>query len=101
MPNNQDVSRRNALAATCAAAVIGLSATEVSAQKPGGDRERPPELLKLRVVLSDGQVLDLKASQLLIDFGGNSRLLVKPEGQMRPVDGEHGPESDKQGIRQG
>jgi hypothetical protein len=28
-------------------------------------------------------------------------LLVKPEGLMRPMEGEHGPDSDKQGVRPG
>jgi hypothetical protein len=73
-----------------AAAAASLSATGSAAEqlddKSGGERSRPPKPLMLHIVLPDGQVVDLKASELVIDFGGNNRLSVKPDGLLPTLD---------------
>ena len=77
----ENISRRSAL---IAAAAVGLSANATAAEQPGdksgGDRSRQPRPLALHITLPDGQVVDLKAAELVIDFGGDHRLLVKPDG---------------------
>ncbi len=77
----ENISRRSAL---IAAAAVGLSATAAAAEshgdKPNGDNSRQPRPLALHIVLPDGQTVDLKAAELVIDFGGDHRLLVKPDG---------------------
>ena len=83
----ENITRRSAL---IAAAAVGLSATASAAEpqgdKPGGDRSRQARPLSLHIVLPDGQVVDLKAAELVIDFGGDHRLLVKPDGLMPGLD---------------
>jgi hypothetical protein len=36
--------------------------------------------LALHIKLQGGRVVDLKAVELVIDFGSNHRLLIKPDG---------------------
>jgi hypothetical protein len=81
----EDMTRRSAL---LAAAAIGVAAAESVAGEDGqsksGQAPQPQKTLLLHIVLPDGQTVDMKASELVIDFGGASRLLVKPDGLMQP-----------------
>ena len=78
------VSRRHALIAASTATAIGVVASVTNAgdkeSKPGGDRSQSTPPLKLKVTLTDGEVVTLKAAELVIDFGANGQLLVKPNG---------------------
>jgi hypothetical protein len=79
----ENITRRSAL---IAAAAFGLTAAESSAGETSkdqpGERRASPKPLTLHIVLPDGQTVDLKAAELVIDFGGSNRLLVKPDGMM-------------------
>jgi hypothetical protein len=87
----ENITRRSAL---IAAAAVGLSATASAAEpqgdKPGGDRSRQTKPLSLHITLPDGQVVELKAAELVIDFGGDHRLLVKPDGLTPGLDPSEG-----------
>jgi hypothetical protein len=67
-------------------------------QKPGdeGPRALPP--LKLKVTLTDGQIVTLNAAELVIDFGANGQLLVKSNALL-PVRDNGGKESDQKSQR--
>lgn len=75
------ISRRSAL---LAAAAASMSATELLAdgQTPG-EGKKP---LLLRIVLPDGQAIDIKASEVKIDFGTSAKLLVTPSGVLPAFD---------------
>ncbi|MEK6261930.1 MAG: hypothetical protein AABP62_25305 [Planctomycetota bacterium] len=90
------VSRRQALVAVSTATAIGAIASVTSADdKPGdknsGDALKRTPPLKLKVTLTDGQIVTLNAKELVIDFGTNGQLLVMPNGFL-PVR-ENGKES--------
>ena len=94
------VTRRHALIAASTATAIGVVASVTNAgdkeSKPGGDRSTTAPPLKLKVTLTDGEVVTLKAAELVIDFGANGQLLVKPNGFL-PIrdDGQPSDESKK------
>lgn len=97
MNEQSPVSRRQALIAASAATAIGVVASVTSAGDPdpkSGDAQSkiaPP--LKLKVTLTDGQIVTLNAAELVIDYGTNGQLLVKPNGFL-PTPHRHD-ESDK------
>ena len=98
------VSRRQALvvasAATAISVVAGVTNAGDSESKSNGERSRNAPPLKLKVTLTDGQVVTLKAAELVIDFGDNGQLLVKPNGFL-PVrgndSGDQSPKNSKDG----
>lgn len=75
------VSRRRALIAASTATVIGAvaSVTNAGQQKPA-DRPNAARSLKLKITLTDGEIVTLNAAELVIDFGANGQLLVKSNG---------------------
>ena len=89
------VTRREVLIAATTLGVVASAATAAQPQKdafdekPGGGDEKPGKekahpksshQLKLKVTLTDGQVLTLNASEVVLDFGDNGQLVAKPSG---------------------
>lgn len=94
------VSRRQALIAASTATAIGAIANVTSADdKPGdknsGDASKMAPPLKLKVTLTDGQIVTLNAKELVIDFGTNGQLLVKPNGFLPVRENENETQSSK------
>ena len=95
------VSRRQALFVAGAATAIGVVASVANAgdpkSKPDGERSRIAPPLKLKVTLTDGQIVTLNAAELVIDYGDNGQLLVKPNGYipLRDTDDGDGDQSQK------
>ena len=87
------VSRRQALFVAGAATAIGVVASVANAGDPGsksnGDPSRIAPRLKLKVTLTDGQIVTLNAAELVIDYGDNGQLLVKPNGFIPVRDNGH------------
>ena len=102
MNDQVPVSRRDALIAASTATALGLVASATNAgdkpdsddPKATGDRSRKAPPLKLKVTLTDGQVVTLNATELVIDYGEKGQLLVQPHGFLSdPNDWEQGPKS--------
>ncbi|MDB5350986.1 MAG: hypothetical protein JWN86_2233 [Planctomycetota bacterium] len=97
MKEQPPVTRRRALIAASTVTAMGIATKVANADdtssKSSGDRSRKPTPLKLKVTLTDGQVVTLTAAEVLIDFGANGQLLLKPDG----VPESHGGQSDSQG----
>lgn len=82
------VSRRQALIAATTATAIGAVASVTSAgEKPSGERSKIAQPLKLKITLTDGEIVTLNAAELVIDFGASGQLLVKPNGFLPIRDG--------------
>ncbi|MDB5341829.1 MAG: hypothetical protein JWP89_206 [Schlesneria sp.] len=82
MSDQSTMSRREALIAATAVTSIAV-ASVANADKPGSipaDDKAPS--VTLSVTLTDGQLVQLKATQVVIDFGGDGKLLVKSSGIM-------------------
>ena len=101
MNDQVPVSRRDALIAASTATALGLVASAANAddkpdrsdQKKGGDRSRKAPPLKLKVTLTDGQVVTLNATELVIDYGEKGQLVLKPNGyQLDPSDQNEKPQ---------
>ena len=89
------VSRRQALISASTATVIGAVASVTNAgQKETGDRRTAAPPLKLQITLTDGEIVTLNAAELIIDFGANGQLLVRPNGFL-PVQNPDGSQADK------
>ena len=82
------VTRRDALIAASAATALGFVASTANAgdkpdssdPKAGGDQSRKAPPLKLKVTLTDGQIVTLNATELVIDYGESGKLLLQPNG---------------------
>ena len=89
------VSRRQALISASTATMIGAVASVTNAgQKETGDRTTAAPPLKLKITLTDGEIVTLNAAELIIDFGANGQLLVKPNGFL-PVQDAGGSQGNK------
>ena len=78
----ENTTRRQALiaggavTATCIGAIT--TAGEESRKTDADSKKNAP--LKLRICLTDGQVVTLQAAELIIDFDAGGRLLVTTDG---------------------
>ena len=96
MNEQSPVSRRQALIAASAATVVGAVASVTNAgQKDSGERSKVAPPLKLKITLTDGEIVSLNAAELVIDFGANGQLLVKPNGFLPVRDNGGESQTDK------
>jgi hypothetical protein len=55
----------------------------------GNGGRKPPDpsepSLELKVTLTDGRIITLSATDLVIDYGDNGKLHVKPNGLVDPI----------------
>ena len=106
MSDKSAISRREALIATTAVtslAMGGIANADTPGIDPANDdtfpipartrsipdsadgfdeNNKPPTSVTLSVTLTDGQIVQLKATQVVVDFGNDGKLLVKPTGAM-------------------
>jgi hypothetical protein len=85
MNEELSVSRRQALFVAGATTAIGVVAVAANAgdsesKQQLSERSRIAPPLKLKVTLTDGQIVTLNAAELVIDYGEMGQLLVKPNG---------------------
>lgn len=104
MSDKSAISRREALIAATAVTSIAMGGI-ANADTPGSDQanddafpipartrtipdsadgfeedNKPPSSVTLSVTLTDGQIVQLKATQVVVDFGNDGKLLVKSTG---------------------
>ena len=90
------VSRRQLLTSASTAMTIGTVASVANAdQKETGDWTTAAPPLKLKITLTDGEIVTLNAAELIIDFGANGQLLVKSNGFLPVQDRDGGQPGDK------